>query len=596
MRITHLTAASLLSSLGHASPLSQMSRFLEIETRQSPGSYFAITGATGGVYPRLEIRELEKTGEMWNLYLLAMISFQGTNQDDIASYYQIAGIHGMPWVPWDGVAGSINDDKNTNQLGYCPHANLLFGTWHRPYLALFEQQLQKHATNIANQFASPAKSTYQAAAIKLRIPFWDWAKALPTSEPVLPTAVTSEKISVTFPNGTKASVDNPLFDYNFHPLDHSQINGTGCPVTGTQNGPVGGLPEVCDNDLMTVRNGVNASDHPGLDKKLRNILPSQRTGVYAILSQWQHFDSFSNQGNCGPGGGAGTLEAVHNPIHTQMWPGHMSPASVAAFDPIFWMHHANVDRQMALYQVVFPETYVEQCPADTPTYSINRGDLLDANSPLTPFHKNAKGDWWTSANSRNTRDMGYTYPELASNPSNSTLVKQIKTLYGPATGFAAKYKRQNHLPSRSTKQTRYLAKVEFPVYGLNAGAPYNVLMFLGNVSSDSKTWLGSEAFVGLASSLGGVNMRSEMVATATVDLNDKIEKKIGSKELTVEGTVEYLRANLRWRMELGENEIPKKEVEGIKVVLISTEVEVAEKDDVFDRWVGGFVEHGEVDI
>lgn len=71
---------------------------------------------------------------------------------------------------------------------------------------------------------------------------------------------------------------------------------------------------------------------------------------------------------------------MHNPIHTLNWPGHMSPASVSAFDPMFWMHHANVDRQLALYQAVFPETYVDTCIADTPTYTINTGDTLDANS------------------------------------------------------------------------------------------------------------------------------------------------------------------------------------------------------------------------
>lgn len=30
--------------------------------------------------------------------------------------------------------------------------------------------------------------------------------------------------------------------------------------------------------------------------------------------------------------------------------------------------------------------------------------------------------------------------------------------------------------------------------------------------------------------------------------------------------------------------------------LISTEVELATEDGVFDRWVGGFKEHGKVDV
>lgn len=38
--------------------------------------------------------------------------------------------------------------------------------------------------------------------------------------------MTNEKVSVTFPNGTTKQIDNPLYDYNFHPLDNKEINGT----------------------------------------------------------------------------------------------------------------------------------------------------------------------------------------------------------------------------------------------------------------------------------------------------------------------------------------------------------------------------------
>ena len=38
--------------------------------------------------------------------------------------------------------------------------------------------------------------------------------------------MTYEKVSVTFPNGTEKQIDNPLYDYNFHPLDNKEINGT----------------------------------------------------------------------------------------------------------------------------------------------------------------------------------------------------------------------------------------------------------------------------------------------------------------------------------------------------------------------------------
>jgi tyrosinase len=56
------------------------------------------------------------------------------------------------------------------------------------------------------------------------------------------------------------------------------------------------------------------------------------------------------------------------------------PTSVAAFDPLFWLHHANVDRQIALHQALYPNTYLKQCKADGATFTIGDGELLDAGS------------------------------------------------------------------------------------------------------------------------------------------------------------------------------------------------------------------------
>jgi tyrosinase len=41
--------------------------------------------------PRLEIRQLERNADQWNIYLLGMRRFMRTNQTEKLSYYQIAG-------------------------------------------------------------------------------------------------------------------------------------------------------------------------------------------------------------------------------------------------------------------------------------------------------------------------------------------------------------------------------------------------------------------------------------------------------------------------------------------------------------------------
>jgi hypothetical protein len=45
------------------------------------------------VYPRLEIRELQRRPDQFNVYLIGLRRFQNTSQDDKLSYFQIAGMH-----------------------------------------------------------------------------------------------------------------------------------------------------------------------------------------------------------------------------------------------------------------------------------------------------------------------------------------------------------------------------------------------------------------------------------------------------------------------------------------------------------------------
>lgn len=51
-------------------------------------------------------------------------------QTELSSWFQIAGIHGLPHVSWDNSPGGTE--------GYCQHGNDVFPTWHRPYVALLE--------------------------------------------------------------------------------------------------------------------------------------------------------------------------------------------------------------------------------------------------------------------------------------------------------------------------------------------------------------------------------------------------------------------------------------------------------------------------
>jgi hypothetical protein len=54
--------------------------------------FTVITGIQGtGTQPRLEIRQLEKNPDQWNIFLLGMARFMRSNQSEKLSYYQVAG-------------------------------------------------------------------------------------------------------------------------------------------------------------------------------------------------------------------------------------------------------------------------------------------------------------------------------------------------------------------------------------------------------------------------------------------------------------------------------------------------------------------------
>ena len=171
-----------------------------------------VTGVPGSTHPRLEISQLKaQQPNQFTLYLLAMQKFQAQAQTLKTSYYQIAGIHGVPNVNWDGVGEC---STCTGADGYCTHSSILFLAWHRAYLALFEQQLVAVAKTIANSYPASKKAAMQTAATNLRLPYWDWAAHPKSGQPTLPTIITAQTVTVNGPSGSQ-TIQNPLYSHKF---------------------------------------------------------------------------------------------------------------------------------------------------------------------------------------------------------------------------------------------------------------------------------------------------------------------------------------------------------------------------------------------
>ena len=59
-----------------------------------------------------------------------------SDENDPLSFFQIGGIHGLPPTSWNysGSEGPVSGKR----VGYCAHGMVIFPTWHRPYICLFE--------------------------------------------------------------------------------------------------------------------------------------------------------------------------------------------------------------------------------------------------------------------------------------------------------------------------------------------------------------------------------------------------------------------------------------------------------------------------
>jgi tyrosinase len=84
------------------------------------------------------------------------------------------------------------------------------------------------------------------------------------------------------------------------------------------------------------------------------------------------------------------------------WAGHMCDPSVAAFDPIFWLHHCNVDRQAAMFQTLNSTLWFDQPESDDPS----------PKDPLEPFHYDTQSSTYNSDMVRDWTRFNYTYDGL----------------------------------------------------------------------------------------------------------------------------------------------------------------------------------------
>ncbi|WP_228990277.1 tyrosinase family protein [Streptomyces sp. DH8] len=212
-------------------------------------------------------------------------------------------------------------DMNTGV--YVGHFGPSFLPWHRKFLIDFESELQKFNPSVS-------------------IPYWDW-----TAD----NTVASSLWAPDFLGGTGRPLDDQVMDGPF--------------AFSTGNWKI----------------SVQVDSREFLARNLGHRVPTLPTkaevdSALAIPT----YDSAPFRD--GSAGFRATLEgsngymSMHNRVHTWVW-GQME-SSVSPNDPVFWLHHAFVDKLWADWQALHPAS-AKYLPAGGTT------DVIDLNETMPPF-------------------------------------------------------------------------------------------------------------------------------------------------------------------------------------------------------------------
>lgn len=238
---------------------------------------------------RKDIWKLTSDAEPWDpisiAYARAVAAMQRTREDHPESWEYQAAVHGT-------YAENPRPDWNM-----CQHGTWFFLPWHRMYIYMFERIIRSHfEVDVPDDWA---------------LPYWDWTK-----NPRLPAPFRQEKL----PDGE----DNPL-------------------LISQRNAAL--------NRGATIRDIFVSTDYAmsftnfSAQEQTSPINHSEDTGFGGA-------DTHGEVHHAGRVGTGGLEDQPHNILHDiiggggrgQCEGGLMSDPNCAARDPIFWLHHSNIDR------------------------------------------------------------------------------------------------------------------------------------------------------------------------------------------------------------------------------------------------------------
>ncbi|KAK4862915.1 hypothetical protein LT330_010745 [Penicillium expansum] len=552
------------------------------------------------------------------LFVMALSRFQKIDPKDRDSYFQIAGIHGQPNVPWDEPI----DSKDAEGRGYCTHNNILFPIWHRAYLALYEQRLHEiMKQEIVPAFAEDLRPEWKEAADGWRLPFWDWG--VTTSVPDL---CKYPYIFVPTSDGTgEENINNPLFQFRMptnQPMSTAGVDNFKDPwvddgdmlyfgeCIGTTRWPD---ESETASGTHTWKYGVvnNYKVQEALKKPVwlgESPYGQPAEMVYRLLTVPMDYSTFATTAQLSDNPEVQNdinLEYIHNNIHGWVggdFNGHMSQIPVATFDPIFWLHHCNIDRIFALWQALNPDKWFEKSKVNAffqETIGLPDGAEITPDTELRPFHKDITGTLMKPKDIRWPYKLGYTYPELqtwnykpegyTSESFISTLRQTVNNLYGVSRkqliDATNNIEGVDYLEDGS-KSLDYSFSIRYRKYALDGGEPFWIRIY---ISQDGKTHNATQDLVTevynfsqkpedkagkLACGNCKDNKNKNIKSTASISLTPiliallKSGKDLAS--LARDDVLSFIRSRAYWRVFKGGKEVPSYQVEALDLEIIGS--------------------------
>ncbi|KAF3150567.1 hypothetical protein TWF594_009207 [Orbilia oligospora] len=542
---TSVVSTTSTSSSSTSSSVTSTSASRSLTAAAQP-SFVAAVGAETACVERLKIDDMQtRRPDSFNILLLAWRELQLASETDDLSFYRLSRIHGAPFAPWQ-----MPEQGNYNrQVGYCTHHSAIFLTWHRPFLLLLEQTLYRKALEIALRFSIDVRPRYLAAVDGLRLPYWDWSD--PVTQSRLPAIVTAATVSVTQPgtNGAPVTttIPNPLKSYTFQSAESI--------ATFWQN-----FATWRTTLRQPTSNGVTQEDLA--DRALQNGYNNRHQSTYLAFSRGR-FNDF-----------AASIESLHDEVHAAVGGrGHMTYVPYSAYDPIFWLHHCNMDRLMAMYQSAQPNTFVE--PANSVATFANPSSPLDTvDTPLYPF-RHRDGSWWTSQNmstANSVFSLSYGYPEVPCLLSFSNFdalrnhtITEINRLYGPSPTPPTKR-------DIKTYQMRQEWQAKIVIDQAELLGSFTVYIFLGTPPADPAHWATCPTMIGTLTHLGAPEkrMHSRVIGTNVV-LTNTVYENLGPNP-TQEQVLSYIREKINWAIVSDGNPVNVPHLHTLRVTCVSTEV------------------------